>query len=55
MFGSFYGREMNGINIHDIGVSYYSGKEETDATSSSKSSDPFLLSVKLACLSNPLI
>ena len=54
MFSSFY-RETNGINVHGIGVSCHSGKERSDATSSSESSDPFLLSVVLACLSNPLI
>ena len=55
MFSSFYGREMNGINIHGIGVLCCSGKERSDATSFLESSDPFLLSMELACLSNPLI
>ena len=55
MFGSFYGREANSIDVHGIGVSCHSGKEGSDATSSSKSSDLFLLRVELACLFNPLV
>ena len=55
MFGSFYGGEMNGIIVHGIGVLCYSGKKRSDATSSLKSSNSFLLSMELACLSNPLI
>ena len=55
MFSSFYRREANGINIHGIGVSCCSGKEGSDATSSLKSSNPFLLSMELACLFNPLV
>ena len=55
IFGSFYRREMNGINVHGIGVSHHSGKKRSDATSFSESSNPFLLSVELACLSNPFI
>ena len=52
MFGSFYQKETNSINVHGIGVSHHSGKERSDATSFLKSSNPFLLSVELACLSN---
>ena len=55
MFSSFYGGEMNGINIHGIRVLCYPGKERPDATSSSESSNSFLLSMELACLSNLLI
>ena len=55
MFSSFYGREANGINVHGIRVSCCPGKERPDATSSLESSDSFLLSMELACLSNPLI
>ena len=55
MFSSFYGREANGINVHGIGVSHCFEKEGSDATSSWESSDLFLLSVELACLSNTLI
>ena len=55
MFSSFYGGETNGINVHGIGVLCHSGKEKSDATSSLESSDPFLLGMELACLSNPLI
>ena len=55
MFSSFYGGETNGINVHGIRVSCCPGKERPDATSSSKSSDSFLLSMEFACLSNPLI
>ena len=55
MFCSFYRGEPNGIDVHGIGVSHCSGKERPDAASSLKSSNLFLLSVKLACLSNPLV
>ena len=55
MFCSLYRGESNGINIHGIGVSCCSGKERPDAASSSESSDSFLLSMELACLSNPFI
>ena len=55
MFGSFYRREVNSIDVYDIGVSCHSGKEGSDATSFSKSSDLFLLRVELACLFNPLV
>ena len=55
MFGSFYRRETNGINVHDIGVSCCSGKERPNAASFLEGSDPFLLSVEFACLSDPLI
>ena len=55
VFSSFYGGETNGINVHGIRVSCCSGKERPDATSFLESSNLFLLSVKLACLSNPLI
>ena len=55
MFSSFYRGEMNGINVHGIRVLCCSGKEKPNATSSSESSDSFLLSMELACLSNSLI
>ena len=55
IFGSFYGKETNSINVHGIGVSCHSGKEGPDATSFLESSDPFLLSMKFAFLSDPLI
>ena len=55
MFCSFYGEEPDGINVHGIRISCCSGKERPDATSSSESSNLFLLSVELACLSNPFI
>ena len=55
MFSSFYRGETNGINVHDIRVLCHSGKERPDATSSLESSNSFLLSMELACLSNPLI
>ena len=55
MFSSFYGGEMNGINVHGIRALHCSGKERSDATSSLESSNLFLLSMELACLSNPLI
>ena len=55
MFCSFYRGELNGINVHGVGVSRCSGKERPDAVSSSESSNSFLLSMELACLSNPFI
>ena len=55
MFCSFYRGEPNGIDLHGIRISCCSGKERPDATSSLESSDSFLLSVELACLSNPFI
>ena len=55
MFSSFYGGETNGINVYGIRVSCCPGKERPDATSFSESSNLFLLSMELACLSNPLI
>ena len=50
MFSSFYRREMNGINVHGIRVLCCPGKERSDATSSSESSNSFLLSMELACV-----
>ena len=55
MFSSFYGGERNGIDVYGIGVSCCPGKERPDASSFLESSDSFLLSMELACLSNPLI
>ena len=55
MFCFFYRGEPNGIDVHGIGVSRCSGKERPDAVSSSESSDLFLLSMELACLSNSFI
>ena len=55
MFSSFYKGEMNGINVHGIRISCCPAKKRPDATFSSESIDSFLLSVELACLSNPLI
>ena len=55
MFCSFYRGELNGINVHGIGVLCCSGKERPDATFFSESGDSFLLSMELACLSNPFI
>ena len=55
MFCSFYGEEPDGINVHGIGVSHCSGKKRPDAASSSESSNSFLLSMELACLSNPFV
>ena len=55
IFSSFYGGEMNGINVHGIRISCHPKKERSDATSSSESSNWFLLSMELACLSNPFI
>ena len=55
MFCSFYREEPNDINVHGIGVSHYFGKERPDAAFSSESSNSFLLSMELACLSNPFI
>ena len=50
MFNSFNGREVNGIDVHGIGISYCPEKEGSDAASSSKSSNLFLLSMEFACL-----
>ena len=55
MFHSFYRGELNGIDVHGIGVLCCSGKERPDAASSSESSNLFLLSMELACLFNPFI
>ena len=55
VFSSFYGGETNGINVHGIKVSCCPGKEKPDAFPSSESSDSFLLSMELACLSNPFV
>ena len=55
MFCSFYRGELNGINVHGVRVLCCSGKERPDAASSLKSSNLFLLSVELTCLSNPFI
>ena len=55
IFSSFYRGEINGINIHGIRILCCPRKERSDATSSLESSDLFLLSMELACLSNPLI
>ena len=55
MFSFFYRGETNGINVHGIRVSCCPGKERSDTISSLESSNSFLLSMELACLSNPLI
>ena len=55
MFCSFYGGEPDSINVHGIRVLHCSGKKRPDAASSSESSNSFLLSMELACLSNPFI
>ena len=55
MFCFFYGGELDGIDVHGIRVLCCSGKKRPDATSSSEGSDSFLLSMKLACLSNPFV
>ena len=55
MFSSFYRGETNGINIHGIRVSCCPEKERPDASSSLEGSDPFLLSMELACLPNSFI
>ena len=55
MFYSLNGREVNGINVHGIGVLCCSGKEGSDAASSSEGSNSFLLSMEFACLFNPFI
>ena len=55
MFCSFYEGEPDGIDVHGVGVLHCSGKERPDAASSLESSDSFLLSIELACLSNPFI
>ena len=55
MFCSFYGGELDGIDVHDIRVSCCSGKKRHDAASSLEGSDPFLLSMELACLPNPFV
>ena len=55
MFHSFYRGESDGVDVHGIGVLCCSGKKRPDAASSSESSDSFLLSMELACLSNPFI
>ena len=55
MFCSFYKGELNGINVHGVRISCCPGKERHDATSSLESSSSFLLSVELACLSNPFV
>ena len=55
MFCSFCREEPNGIDVHGIRVLYCFGKERPDAASSLESSDSFLLSMELACLSNPFI
>ena len=52
MFSSFNRREVNGINVHDIGVLCCSGKEGSDTTSSLESNNPFLLSMEFAHLFN---
>ena len=55
MFCFFDRGELNSINVHGIGVLYCFGKERPNATSSSESSNSFLLCMELACLSNPFI
>ena len=55
MFCSFYGGELDGVNVHGIRVSYCPGEKRPDAASSSEGSDSFLLSIELACLPNPFI
>ena len=55
IFHSFYRGEPDGVNVHDVRVSRCSGKKRPDATSSSESSDSFLLGMELACLSNLFI
>ena len=55
MFCSFYRGEPNGINVHGVRVSHCSRKERPDAASFSEGSDSFLLSMELACLSNPFV
>ena len=55
MFCSFYGGEPDGVDVHSVGVLCCSGKKRPDAASSLESSDLFLLSMELACLSNPFI
>ena len=55
VFSSFYGGETNGINVHGTRISCHPGKERPNATFFSESSNSFLLSMELACLSNPLI
>ena len=55
MFCSFYRGELDGIDVHSVRISCCSGKERPDAASSSESSNSFLLSMELACLSNSFI
>ena len=55
IFCSFYRGELDGINVHGVRISCCSRKERPDAASSLKSSNSFLLSMVLACLSNPFI
>ena len=55
IFCSFHRGEPDGINVHGIRVSCCPGKERPDAPSFLESSDSFLLSMELACLSNPFI
>ena len=55
MFCSFYGGELDGVDVHGIRVLHCSGKKRPDAASSSEGSNSFLLSMELACLSNPFV
>ena len=55
MFCSFYGRELDGIDVHGIRVSRCPGEKRPDAASSLEGSNLFLLSMELACLPNPFV
>ena len=55
MFHSFYGGELDGIDVHGIMVLRCPGKKGPDAASSLEGSDSFLLSMEFACLPNPFI
>ena len=55
MSHSFYGGEPDGIDVHGVRVSRCSGKKRPDAAFSLEGSNPFLLSMELACLPNPFV
>ena len=55
IFRSFYGGELDGVDVHGIRVLCCPGKKRPDATSSLEDSDSFLLCMELACLPNLFI
>ena len=55
VFSSFNRREVNGVNIHGIGILSCPRKEGPNAASSSESGNSLLLSMEFACLFNPFV